>query len=149
MMAIDFPDLFGQLESIPKDAMPQEEFSLLIHHHTKLAAACAMVGDMAMGRALAESTNILIAFAMSRWPAFKAMPSEATTQSPGLNWASELPGKMESQMDTVQGSEGQDSTEQEVKEKPAPVEQEPAGDGETQGEKAPAESEDEPTKSSD
>jgi hypothetical protein len=43
---------------------------MLLQHLTKLAAACAIDGDLQMAQALVKGSTPMIAFAMDRWPSY-------------------------------------------------------------------------------
>lgn len=65
-----FPDLLGETvgEPIESDHMSYEAFATAIYTMTRLAAACALAGDLPMGRAFVHANNALVSFAMERWP---------------------------------------------------------------------------------
>lgn len=74
-----FPDMLEQTVGNPieSERMPYDAFATAIHTMTRLAAACALAGDLPMGRAFVRASNELVQFAMERWP---TVPSKSVEE---------------------------------------------------------------------
>lgn len=80
-MANKFPNLFGE-EVQPPESISYNEMAVTIQTLTNLAGACAIVGDIDMGKAFAQAVTPLIAETMKRWPTLNPAPDfEATKQA--------------------------------------------------------------------
>lgn len=72
-----FPELF------PEDKVPgisHAEVAVTIRALTEVAAACALIGDIDMGRAFLNASTQIVAVAMSRWP--DKFPAEEFNPAP-------------------------------------------------------------------
>lgn len=105
----DFPDV--KIPGAPepekmeiKSAMPQAEFSSLIHHMVKLGAASALEGDIEMARAIIYAVTPLIAFAMQRWPEYKS-PLNQNPSDENSNQSDLFEGKSDSVQPEGESSE--------------------------------------------
>lgn len=83
MVDSPFPDLFG--EDVAPEPIKYSEVAAAIQSLINVSAACALAGDMAMGRAFMQAVSPIIAEAMIRWP---TAPDLAATQEQMENAAS-------------------------------------------------------------
>lgn len=99
-----FPELF------PEDKVPgisHAEVAVTIRALTEVAGACALIGDIDMGRAFLSASTQIVAVAMSRWP--DKFPAEEFNPAPSS--ADSAPNSTETTMQENQNGQPADESQ--------------------------------------